>query len=685
MRSPLRKRLLQPSALAVAVALAVFLLLTLARHLGMLQRWELAAYDELLRHHHPHPGAAATTNEDPNRRWPVVVGVREEDIRAHDYPLKDGTLAQLLQKILEARPRAIGLDLYRDLSEPRDRSQLPQLEQVLKSADNVFGIFTPDTEGQPGSGVPGPVALSSLPPEEWQDRVCVNDFPSDEIVVRRGWLFRGVGQGAQAHNVNSLAYRLALEYLVREAQARGTPPPDLSYKPPNSPAPEILRLGRAEFHRFHGNDGGYHGAEEGGFQILLNYPIPVPKVVGVSEVLAGQVPAETFRDRVVLLGYTGGTSTSVKDLLATPVDLTGSGHSLTPGVFVHAETVAEMVGAALDGEQAPRAAPRWFHPLWSLLWALLGSAGALIVRRWPLRGLAALLGGLVVLRAVGAFAFYQSRWLAAVEPNLAFLLSAIGTMAVVFLFTRRERTELMQLFSRHVSPAVANSIWAQRENFLEGDRPRSQKLTATVLFSDLVGFSTISEGADASDVMEWLNESLERLARQVEDHGGLVSKYIGDSIMALFGVPVPHQLPKEVAADALAAVRCALKMSAELDWLNAIWATERRPTMRMRIGIHTGELVAGSLGSRSRLEFTVIGDTVNTASRLEGAAKEEVPAPEGRSCRILIGESTYRLVEEAIEAKDIGPISLKGKANSVRAFLVLGERKADVAETVSSP
>jgi adenylate cyclase len=678
MQSSLKKRLLQPSVLAAAVALVVFSGLTAARHLQWLQRWELSAYDEMLRHRGsrlPAGPEEKTPAADPPpantgaRRGPVIIGVEESDIRSLDYPLRDSTLATLLTKLLAAKPRAIGLDLYRDLAEPRNGSELPQLRKVLQSAEDIFTIFVPDEEGKPGTGIPGPLALSSLPPDDRVDRICVNDFPSDGLIIRRAWLFHGAG----GQNFNSLAFRLALRDLEVEAQAHGQAPPVPVFEPPDSPRPEILRLGRAEFHRFHGRDGGYFGAEDEGFQILLTYPSPAPPEYSVSDVLADKVPAESLRDRVILIGYFGNSTASVKDLLATPVDLLRPGDPLAAGVIVHAEVLEEIERAALTGEPAPTGLRGWLHPAWTLLWAVLGSAGALALLRWPLWSAVGLLAGLVTLRAAKALAFYYAFWLPSVEPDLAFILSALGTLTVVFFLTRRERSELMQLFSRHVSSAVADSIWAHRENFLEGDRPRSQKLTATVLFSDLVGFSTISEGADANDVMEWLNESLERLARQVESHHGLVSKYIGDSIMALFGVPVPRQSAEEIAADALQAVRCALKMSAELDWLNAIWATEHRPTMRMRIGIHTGELVAGSLGSSARLEFTVIGDTVNTASRLEGAAKDEVLAPEGRSCRILIGESTFRLVAHVIEATDIGPISLKGKANSVRAYLVLGE------------
>ena len=121
---------------------------------------------------------------------------------------------------------------------------------------------------------------------------------------------------------------------------------------------------------------------------------------------------------------------------------------------------------------------------------------------------------------------------------------------------------------------------------------------------------------DAATLMAWLNEGMERLAGHVEAHGGIVNKYIGDAIMAVFGVPVPRQAREQIAADAAGAVRCALAMGAELDLLNAEWRARGWPEIGMRIGIHTGPLVAGYIGSSKALSYTVIGDVANTSARL---------------------------------------------------------------------
>ncbi len=646
----MKRLLLQPLLLALAIALAVFLALTAARRMQWLQRWELAVYDAILRLRAP------ATARDPKI---TIVAIEEADVRKFDYPLRDRQLARLLKQILAAEPRAIGLDLYRDLPEPRDGSELPELAAVLKEEESVITIFLPELP-QGGGGVPAPLVLQTLGPDEWLERICVNDFPSDGAMVRRAWLYMG-----SARNYSSLAFRLAMIQLPYEAEARGVPIPEPVF------GESFVRLGKTEFRRFREHDGGYYldreKQEAGGFQILIDFQTPASAVprYSISAVLDGKAPADAFRDRVVLIG---GVAESVKDKFPTPLD------PFCPGVLLHAQVLDQIVRAALEGGAHLGTLPGWLQTGGVLLAALLGAGGALALRRWPLLAPLGLLAGIVIFAALVFFVFRRGVWLPPVEPGLAYLGAAVATLAFSFTRERRERNELMHLFSRHVSDQVAQDIWEHRELFLEGGRPRSQELTATVMFSDFVGFTTVAERLPPARLMEWLNEGLGRLARRVESHGGIVNKYMGDAIMAVFGVPVARTTEAGIAEDAANAVRCALEMSTELDWLNAIWRSQGRPQIWMRIGIHTGKLVAGSLGTEHRIEFTVIGDTVNTASRLESSRKAEIPAPRARSCRILIGEATYRLVSEQFEVEPVGEITLKGKSESVNAYSVLGEK-----------
>ena len=148
-------------------------------------------------------------------------------------------------------------------------------------------------------------------------------------------------------------------------------------------------------------------------------------------------------------------------------------------------------------------------------------------------------------------------------------------------------------------------------------------------------------------MMDWLNEYMEAMAQPVMANNGVIEKYIGDAIMAVFGVPIPRVSPGQIEQDARNAVRCALAMAEALERLNTHWKQRGWPECSMRIGIHTGRLVAGSLGSTDRQEYTVIGDSVNTASRLESFDKDVLA---DSACRILVSEATRALLGDEFQS-----------------------------------
>ena len=233
--------------------------------------------------------------------------------------------------------------------------------------------------------------------------------------------------------------------------------------------------------------------------------------------------------------------------------------------------------------------------------------------------------GLLALAVFVFSVFLAGWWLPLVPPALAWFMTAVAITAYLAYQETVERAALMQLFSRHVSKQVAEGIWREREQFLDGQRPRPQQLVATVLFTDLVGFTSVSEKLPPEELMDWLNECMEPMARQVSAHGGVIEQYTGDAIVAVFGVPIARKDEEEISQDAINAVSCALAMETTLRDLNSQWLARNRPTTAMRMGIYTGPMVAGSLGSSERLEYVVIGDAVNIASRLESFDKELFP------------------------------------------------------------
>jgi class 3 adenylate cyclase len=255
------------------------------------------------------------------------------------------------------------------------------------------------------------------------------------------------------------------------------------------------------------------------------------------------------------------------------------------------------------------------------------------------------------------------------------LLKTLSSMTSTAIEQSREKGQkavLMQLFSKHVSPQVAESLWEQREQFLEGGRPKAQSMVVTAMFTDLQGFSTLSEKQTPDVLMRWLNTYLEMMTTTVMDHGGVVDDFFGDGVKINFGVPIPRETEEDIRQDAINAVTCSLAMSQKMVALNQTMTEQGQQPLRMRIGIHTGPVVAGSLGSAERMKYTTIGDTVNTAARLESFDKDLIlPELQCSACRILIGGTTLAHVADRVSAKHVGDLVLKGKQEKISAYCVL--------------
>ena len=193
-----------------------------------------------------------------------------------------------------------------------------------------------------------------------------------------------------------------------------------------------------------------------------------------------------------------------------------------------------------------------------------------------------------------------------------------------------------------------------------------ETITVTILFSDIRSFTTISEKMDAQALVGLLNEYFTEMVGIVMEHDGVVDKYIGDAIMAVFGPPVP------ASNDAVNAVRAAVEMRAALARLNERLIARGTAPLRAGIGIHTGEVVAGNIGSEQRMEYTVIGDAVNLASRLESQTKEA-------GVDILISDATYELTRRWVLARPRGEVHVKGRIQPVAIYEVLGMAEGDAA------
>lgn len=605
------------------------------RSTGNLEFLELAAYDAYLR---LQPQASSS---DPRI---VLIPVSESDIHEYGYPLPDGILARLLKNLIAFQPRAVGLDIFRDIPVPPGSEEL--ISVFSGEYNRIVTILKVGNEKESGVSRPYMVKDPNL--------VGFNDFVVDPGgIVRRGLLFLDDGETVYY----SFPLLLAMLYLEGEG----------IFPQAGEPDPQYLRLGKTTFVPFEADDGGYVHADARGYQFLLDFrgertPFTT---LSVTEVLGGKIPPNLLQDKIVIIG---ATAESLKDFFFTPFSRSLSSDQRMTGVELHARTVSQLLRSALTGSRPVATLTEKSEWLWIMLWSLSGYALGLRIRSlW--RFVASITGGTVALTLITLILFREGWWVPVVPPVLGLLFSAGLITAYLSYQENVQRTLLMHLFSRHVSKDVAEVVWQQRDQFMNEGRPRPQKLIATVLFTDLKGFSTISEKLSPQSLMDWLNEYMEAMAHVVMEHGGVVNKYIGDAVMAIFGVPVARVDEAEISRDAVNAVNCALAMKRELERLNSLWHNRGLPNVGMRVGIFTGPLVAGSLGSSQRMEYTVIGDTVNTASRLESFNKDFDPE---NTCRILIGEATLQRLNHRFETREVGSVSLKGKNEKVTLYQVMG-------------
>jgi len=274
-------------------------------------------------------------------------------------------------------------------------------------------------------------------------------------------------------------------------------------------------------------------------------------------------------------------------------------------------------------------------------------------------------------------------------PVAPVAIAWVGSAGLVTAFLsgheRHEKRFLMDIFSRSVSPAIAEEMWKQRASFLKGGRLAPQTMTVTVLFSDLMNFTPMAERLTPDQLMDWINNYMETMAGLVIAHGGVVDDYYGDAIKSNFGVPLPRKNAQEIRQDAENALRCALAMRRKMEEFVASWHIEGLPQVKVRVGIATGQVVAGLLGSAQRMKYTTIGDVVNTAARLETYGKE-IPADlVDPYCQIMVAASTVALLEGEFQFQRVGSLQLKGKSEAVVAYVPMDAGEAQAQRSADPP
>jgi adenylate cyclase len=383
---------------------------------------------------------------------------------------------------------------------------------------------------------------------------------------------------------------------------------------------------------------------------LINYAGPYGTYQHYSmwDVMSGAAPAQTFRGKMVLVG---ATALGIGDIRNTPFE----------GVYMGVEVHANIIDNVLhSGEKGRSFLTRGLDDEmidigFILVFGLV--FGFLFSRVTPLYSTITML---VTLALFGWFDYFmfadRGRWLSFVIPagTLAANYAAITSFRMIF--EEREKRKIRKTFSQYLSPGVIKLIEKNPQKYI---RPGGEMKELTVMFSDIRGFTTISEGLTPDELVQLLNEYLGEMTDIVFATNGTLDKYIGDAIMAFWGSPYPQD------DHAFRGCSCALRMIQRLEALNAKWRSEGRKPISIGIGLNAGPVNVGNMGSAKRLAWTVMGDNVNLASRLEGINKEY-------RTQIVINETTYRQVANQFVCRDLDKIRVKGKNHPVNIYELLG-------------
>jgi adenylate cyclase len=592
---------------------------------GAMADIELWGYDFLVNH-------AGYRPPDPD-----IVFVDFDDATVsvlNQFPIRRSTMARVIDKIATAKPRVIGLDVF--LSESREAGDDAEMQKALANAGNV--IIASQLAAR---GLPSVVPMSFFCPPE-------TDAPA------AGFCQEGK-PGAMGFAFVNMP--IDADGFIRSMRLL----PDYPGAPVSFPLALAQQYSGQAIHAGNRNEMIFLGREVPYFDPDLKSaligrwnPRPVKRLSAIDVLKDRSDLANELGDKLVLVGQ---GSDAARDRHFTPM-FRPPQRAFISGTEVHAAAIATL----LEG-------PTVSVVRWPVTWAVILVSVVLAVwltLRLPLRyGLAGVAITMIALYAGAQLAFnFGHQWIRFLTGELAVAVSLPVSLTYQFILERfrstsalAERQQIMQMFSRYVSPEAAAQIWERRSELSMAGEERS----ATVMFTDIRNFTQLTAGKSSPAVLTWLNRYLTAMDGVIREEGGFLNKFIGDGLMVLFGVPLSEGLED----DAWRAVRCGLRMLERVEQMNKENALDPAYLpIRIGVGIHTGVLTCGSVGSQSRLEYSVIGETVNLASRLESVTKDlEVP--------LVMSATTYAAVRErAPNARDLGLTNIKGFANAIQVYTV---------------
>jgi adenylate cyclase len=536
-------------------------------------------------------------------------------------PISRQHLAQVIRGLKKSGVAAVGLDIRLAIATPDDSALVEAIREF--STDGVSQVVIVD-ENPPETG---PLAAPAF--REFVVR------GSDRMPVDRDGIIRRAAL-AVPDATGGVSPALAVAVLARVGQAipaellrAAGQRPSAGVSLPMWHADEAwvltgpeLRLRPGELWRL-----AFVGPEKS----FLTIPSNVVAALGDA---GASVPADNpLRDRIVLVGATFRDS---RDFFQTPV-----GH--LPGVEVHANLIHMLATRRLIRASGLLAS-------FGIQAAMTLLAGVLLVVLRPLAGTLTAVGIALAVGLPASYLAFHGR-----SYGVDYVLPVLATCALGLVAHGLARRRLRESFGRYVGRDVLRRIVSESPA-LGGERRQ-----VSILVSDIRGFTTLSEKLPAETVARHLNTYFRAMVGAIFVHRGTVDDFIGDGILAVFGAPLDDPEHAEQA------VRAAVAMQKALEQLNQQWEARGLPTLRMGIGIHTGEVFAGNVGSRERVKYTVIGDAVNATARLEGLNKD-------LGTTMLMTEETRRVVGDLVDTRPRGDIVVKGRAEPLRVHELIGLR-----------
>lgn len=574
----------------------------------------------------------------------VIVAIDEESVRQLGrWPWPRDRHAQLIDVISKGDPRLIFFDVF-FVEEDREHPENDRaLAEAVQRAGNVyFDYFFIRGKPQEELEIANPESLDLLyerafPLKQagkestaWVDDVTVPIFP----IVRNA---RGVAHATLKEDDDDI-YRkfplvikfkdrlfpgipllLAKDYLrIKNEDIRIDLGKELTLGDRNVPIDEEAQM----MVNFHGSSGTF-------------------RYIPYAQVLEEKIPPEFFKDKIVLVG---ATAPGIFDIRITPL-----GHM--PGL----EIIANSFTTILEGNFIHKLSSGWMV----LIILFLGLLTGFVASYFRLSK-----GALLVLFLLGAYIgittyLFEAKgvWVEMVSPGLAIALSWTTVLGYRYLTEEKEKKKYKDTFQRYVSKSIVDEIMKDTAKIKLG----GEKRVMSVLFSDIRGFTTFAESATPEEVVGRLNEYMGVMVDVLFKYDGTLDKFVGDEIMALFGAPVSYK------DHAKKAVLAGLEMLKELKKLQDKWKAQGKKIIDIGIGVNSGEMNVGNMGSLKIMDYTVIGDNVNLAARLETLTRNY-------NNHFIISEATYQEVKDIVSVKPLEEVKVKGKTKAVMIYEVLGEK-----------